>query len=283
MSTTATGTTALSALPHERLCIHQVCLMQCDFHTAMECLARHGVTMTVPWIDKLEEIGAKEAARILDGNGVDAISIAAGGHLTGSCIAKTLERNKRWLEHAQIIGARSMVTLTGGMMPGDTDIAAARAQAVEGLAQLVPLARDAGVRLALEPLHPMVCSFRSVISTLSEAIAILDQIDAPDVMGIAFDSYALWWDADLQSEIRRAGERICNVHMSDWLHETKDVRLDRGMPGDGHIDNPAIRRWLETAGFTGPIEIEIFSANDWWTRDPSEMVATIVERAARYL
>lgn len=270
----------------DRLCIHQVTLMQCDYRQSMETLARHGVTRTAIWREKLDEVGTQEGARILADLGIEAMSLCAGGLLTASDAAarcQALDDNRRWIDQAAAIGARSMVTITGGLEAGQTDLRAARDVALEGLAELVPHARAAGVRLALEPLHPMVCGFRSVISTVCEAGEMLRELDADDVLGLAIDSYALWWDHRLEADLADNAAYIINFHVSDWLAETRDVRLDRGMPGDGQIDNRKVRAWLEAGGFDGPVEVEIFSSRDWWQRDADEVVRTIVARAATQL
>ena len=123
----------------------------------------------------------------------------------------------------------------------------------------------------------MVCGFRSVISSVEDASQMIDAIDAPN-LGIALDAYGLWWDQSLEAQIAQAGLRITNFHTSDWLRDTIDVRLDRGMPGDGLIDNRGIRSWVENTGFTGLIEIEIFSKNNWWQRETDEVIQTIIAR-----
>jgi sugar phosphate isomerase/epimerase len=277
---------APAPLPLDRLCIHQVTLMQCDFRQSMEVLARHGVTKTAIWREKLDEIGTVEAARILRDLGIEAVSLCAGGLLSASDPAarqRALDANRRWIDQAAAIDASSIVTITGGLEDNQNDLRAARDHATCGLAELLPHARAAGVRIALEPLHPMVCGSRSVISTVREANEMLCELKAPDVMGIAVDSYALWWDHNLQADLDAAASNILNFHVSDWLAETRDVRLDRGMPGDGQIDNRKIRGWIEAGGFGGPVEVEIFSSRDWWKRDPDEVVRTIVKRAGSAL
>ena len=267
-----------------RLCIHQVTLEgRCDFRQSIDCLARNGISSTAIWRSRLDEIGTRAGAAHLRDAGVRAVSLCAGGFLSepgAEARRKALDDNRRWLDQAAEIGAATMVTITGGLPEGSRDLASARARAKEGLAELVPVASAAGVRIAFEPLHPIVCGFRSVITTLAEANDWLDEIGAGDTLGIAFDSYALWWEPNLEAEIARAGSRILNFHCSDWLRDTRDVRLDRGMFGDGCIDNRTILGLLDATGFEGPVEVEIFSAHDWWRRDPDEVVATI---KARYL
>lgn len=277
---------ALEPVTLERLCIHQVSLMQCDYRQSMDALARHGVRKTAIWREKLDEVGTQEGARILADLGIEALSLCAGGLLTATDAAarlQALDDNRRWIDQAAAIGAGSLVTITGGLEAGQTDLRAARDVALEGLGALVPYARAAGVRLALEPLHPMVCGFRSVISTVHEAGEMLRDLAADDVLGLAIDSYALWWDHRLEADLADNAGRIVNFHVSDWLAETRDVRLDRGMPGDGQIDNRKVRGWLEAGGFDGPVEVEIFSSRDWWQRDADEVVRTIVARAATEL
>ena len=280
------NTTQTAPLAINRLNIHQVTLNQCNFRESIECLSRHGIRETAVWLPRLEETGVAEAGRILRDNGIVATSVCADGLLTSAGNAEgsiVLDRNRRWLEQAAEIGATSMVTITGGLPEGVRDLDSMRAQALERLAALIPDARSAGVRLALEPLHPIVCGFRSVISTLGEALDALGQLESDDVMGIAFDSYALWWEVSLEEKIRRTAPHLLCVHVSDWLQDTSDVRLDRGMPGDGLIDNRRIRGWLEQAGFSGSIEVEIFSERNWWKRPPDEVVETIIDRSRQHL
>ena len=266
----------------DRLCIHQVTLLKrCDFVQSVDCLARNGVFKTAIWRDMLDAAGLKAAKRSLADSGVEAPVFCSAGFLTApdaSDFAKALDDNRRRFEQAAELGAEVIVTLTGGLDPTAPALNAARERAKDGLAQLLPDARAAGVRLALEPLHPMVCGLRSVLSTLGDANDWLDQLDADDVLALTVDSYALWWDPALEQEITRAGDRLASFHVSDWLPETRDVRLDRGMPGDGLIDNRKIRSWIEKTGFDGLIEVEIFSSRDWWRRDPDEVVRTIKQR-----
>ena len=149
---------------------------------------------------------------------------------------------------------------------------------LDGLGELLPHARSVGVKLALEPLHPMICATRSVLSTVKLANDWCDRLGAEDIVGIAVDTYAVWWDPEIEREIARAGKRICAFHVSDWLADTQDLRLDRGMPGDGVIDLARLRRQVEAAGYDGYVEVEIFSQRTWWQRDPDEVVRVVRER-----
>ena len=182
------------------------------------------------------------------------------------------------IDEAAAIGAACAVMISGGLADGSKDLAGARARSLEGLAALLPDARAAGVRLAIEPLHPMLCAARSVLSTLGMANDWCERLGGGEELGIVIDVYNIWWDPDLEVEIARAGPRIAAFQVCDWLAETTDLRLDRGMPGDGVIDIPAIRTLVEDAGYAGYREIEIFSARDWWRRDPDEVVRTVKAR-----
>jgi sugar phosphate isomerase/epimerase len=130
--------------------------------------------------------------------------------------------------------------------------------------------------LAIEPLHPMYAAERACVNTMAHANDLCDELGAG--VGIAVDVYHVWWDPQLRREIERAGaatpSRLLAYHISDWLVPTTDLLLDRGMMGDGVIDLTLIRSWMEAAGYRGGHEVEIFSANNWWKRDPDEVLAT---------
>lgn len=277
----------------DRYCVHQVTLMeQCNFRESIECFSRHGIHQAAIWRQKLETVGEKEAAAILEGNGVTPAALCAavlmegedGQYREGASVARSIERNRRLIEQAVELGAPSVIVITGGLF--HQDLASARSRSIDLLGELVPYAKAANVQLILEPLHPMVCGNRSVISTLGEAMQMLDAINPDamdDTLGIALDTYALWWQGDLEAQIPVAGKRIRHFHVSDWLPDTNDVRLDRGMPGDGLINNRQIRQWLEATGFDGAVEVEIFSQRNWWKQNPDDVLSVIRERYATCL
>lgn len=266
----------------KRLSIHQATvLQQWNLRQAIEGTARAGLGGFSVWREKLTEIGAEEAARVLDGSGIAATGLSFAGLVTSADkgeAAKALDEARRVFDEAARIKAPSVVFVAGGVDPRDKDIRAARARALDGVAKLVPHARAAGVKIALEPLHPMICAHRSVLSTIKLANEWCDALKAEDVVGIAVDTYALWWDPELAEGIARAGTRILAFHLSDWLIDTQDLRLDRGMMGDGVIDLKGFRAMVEKAGYRGWDEVEIFSARNWWKRDPDEVVRAVKER-----
>jgi sugar phosphate isomerase/epimerase len=166
-----------------------------------------------------------------------------------------------------------------GGLPGDShDIGAAREMVVDGLAAILPHARASRMPLAIEPLHPMYAADRSCMNTLEQALDLCDLLG--DGVGVAIDVYHVWWDPKLNEQIMRAGAggRILAHHICDWLVPTHDLLLDRGMMGDGVIDLRSIRSLIESAGYHGPQEVEIFSAQNWWKRPGEEVLATCVER-----
>jgi sugar phosphate isomerase/epimerase len=267
-----------------RLSVNQICVLpQWTLAQAIDGLARHGVPAISVWREKLHEIGVAEAKKRIDGAGLAVSGLCFGGLISSADPAEAaaaLDDVRRAIDETAAIGAACLVFLAGGVDGRAKDLAATRARVRDGLAQLADHARGAGVVVAIEPLHPMACANRSVLTDLRLANDWCDALAAEDVFGIALDTYATWWDPQLAGEIARAGKRIRAFHVNDWLVDTCDLRLDRGMPGDGVIDIPAIRRMVEAAGYKGHVEVEIMSARNWWKRDPDEVVRTIKERFA---
>jgi sugar phosphate isomerase/epimerase len=249
-----------------------------------ECIdgcARHGFGGIAPWRDKLHEMGVEAAARGIRDAGLKVSGLCRGGWFTaeGALTQAVLDDNRRAVDEAAAIGAACVVMVVGGLPEGSRDLADARALVEEGLARTLEHARSVGMPVAIEPLHPMYAADRACVNTLAQALDMCDAIGSG--LGLALDVYHVWWDPDLMAGIARAGrERLLAFHVCDWLVPTRDLLLDRGMMGDGVIDIPGIRAAVEAAGFAGSVEVEIFSAANWWTRDPDEVLRTVVERCA---
>lgn len=269
-------------LDPNRLSINQVTVLpQWTLAQAIDGLARNGVRAISIWREKLHELGVKEAARRLDGEGLAVSGLCPIGLIASADereAAAALDDVRRAIDEAAAIKARCIVFVAGPVDARDKDPNAARERALARVATLIPAARAAGVTIGLEPLHPMACATRSVLSTVKLANDWCDALGAEDTVGIVLDTYATWWDPDLEREITRAGKRICAFHVNDWLTDTQDLRLDRGMMGDGVIDIRGIRGMVERAGYGGHIEVEIFSARNWWKREPDEVLRTVKER-----
>ena len=264
----------------EKLSINQITTRdQWDLRQAAEGYAKHGVRGIALWRDKLEECGVAEAARILDDNGMTVTGLCRGGAFPALDAAgrqRALDDNRAAIEQAVAVKAACLILVAGGVPEGSKDLVGARTQVMEALTILLPEARAAGMPLAIEPMHPMTCADRGCVSTLAQANEMCEALG--EGVGVAVDIYHVWWDPALEAEIARAGKRILAFHVNDWLRNTRDLVFDRGMMGDGVVDIPKIRGWVEKAGFDGLNEAEIFSSHDWWKRDPDEVVATCIER-----
>ncbi|HYZ63200.1 MAG TPA: sugar phosphate isomerase/epimerase family protein [Acetobacteraceae bacterium] len=247
-----------------------------DQWSLAECIegcARHGIPAIGPWRDTVAEMGVETAARHIRDAGLQVSGLCRGGMFQ---LPDAIEENKRAIEDAALIGAPCLVMVCGGLPPGSKDLEGARRRVEDGLAEILPHARAAGVTLALEPLHPMNCADRSVLSTTAQALALAERLGRG--VGLALGVYHIWWDPVLEESVARATGRIAAFHICDWLVPTVDLVLDRGMMGDGVIDVPGIRAMVERAGYAGLIEVEIMSAKDWWRRDPDEVLTTMKYR-----
>ena len=252
---------------------------QWTLREAVEGCARHGITAIDPWRDQVAATGLDEAVRIVKANGMRITGYCRGGMFPAAepaSRAAALDDNKRAIDEAAALGAECLVLVCGGLPGGSRDIATARRMVAEGIAAILTHARACGIPLAIEPLHPMYAADRACVNTLGQALDLCDQLG--EGVGVAVDTYHVWWDPELEPQIARAGSRILAHHICDWLVPTRDLLLDRGMMGDGVIDFRRIRAFIEAAGYTGPQEVEIFSAADWWTRPGDEVLTTCIAR-----
>jgi sugar phosphate isomerase/epimerase len=250
--------------------------------------ARYGIRGISPWRDQLHAMGVEPAAHAIRGHGLTVTGLCRGGMFPALDVSgrKTaIDDNIRALDEAHALGAQCLVLVAGGLPQGSKDMAGARDQVRDGIAAILPQARKAGVPLAIEPLHPMYAADRACINTLGQALDLCDALDPRNEggLGVAVDVYHVWWDPQLERQIERAGKlRLLAFHICDWLVPTRDLLNDRGMMGDGVIDLPRIRSWMQRAGYAGSHEVEIFSELDWWQRDPDEVLQTCKDRHRRF-
>jgi len=256
-----------------------------DLRQCIEGCSRQGIGGIAPWRDKLDAVGADEAARMIADHGLTVTGLCRGGMFPTNTAAgrqAALDDNRRALDDAKTISAECLVLVVGGLPPGSKDLEDARAQVFDGIAMTLEHARAIGMPLAIEPLHPMYAADRACVNTMRQANDMIDHLGGG--IGLAVDVYHVWWDPELRAEIERAGpDRLLAFHVCDWLVPTTDLLEDRGMMGDGVIDIPRIRGWMIDNGFTGLNEVEIFSANNWWRRDPDEVLRTCIERHRKFV
>ena len=199
------------------------------------------------------------------------------GPLAPATPAAILDDFRDSIDMAAGLGSPVLTIVTGGTEPGTKGVLESQKVLADRVAALAGYAEERGVKLALEPLNPMFGGNRTCLMTVRDALRVCDLVDAPNV-GIAVDVYHVWWDSSLAESCAEAGQRILGYHLCDWLADTQDMLLDRGMMGDGVADLKAIRRAVEDAGYLGACEVEIFSAENWWKRNPDEVLDTMVER-----
>jgi len=272
--------TALGAPDPGRLSLNQITLNRWTLREAVDGCARHGLRWIGLWRDKVADAGLESSARLVRDAGLGVSSLCRGGFFPAATAVERRARiddNRRAVEEAATLGAGLLVLVCGPA--ADRDLAAAREQVGEGIAVVAPYAAAAGVRLGIEPLHPMFAGDRSVVVTLAQANRMAERFPA-DQVGVVIDAYHVWWDPEVNAEIHRAGRRIAGYHVSDWLVPASDMLMGRGVMGDGVIQLRELRGEVEAAGYRGPVEVEIFNRQVWDAPDPDVMLERI---RARYL
>jgi sugar phosphate isomerase/epimerase len=257
-----------------RLCFNSMTADRWSLPEVIDACAEHGIEWIGPWRHKLAEIGVQEARRRIDAAGLKVSSLCRGGFFAAEGAD---EDNRRAVEEAAALGTDALVLVCGP--PPTKDLPAARALIEAGIERLLPYANEHGVRLGIEPLHPMMIGERSAIVTLGEALDIAERIGDPGV-GVVIDVYHTFWDPQLESQIARAAGRIVGYHVNDWLATTSHTLLERGMMGDGIIDLHGFSAMIEAAGYTGPIEVEILNPAIW-DLPREELMRTTIERFER--
>jgi len=259
-----------------RLSLNQATTQNWGMRETIEACARAGVDWIGPWRHKVAEIGVAPTAALLREHGLRVSSLCRGGFFpapTATERAQRVDDNRRAIDEAVTLGADVLV-LVCGPAP-DRDLAVAREMVFEGIAAVLPYAAERRIRLAIEPLHPMYAADRSVVVTLRQANDMAERLDSQWV-GVAVVVYHVWWDPEVEAQIARAAGRILGFHVSDWLVPPPDHLLGRGYMGDGVIDIRRLRACVEAAGYTGPVEVEIFNQQIWDT--PGEQVLAEVSR-----
>ena len=262
----------------DRLAIHTITTKPWSIETAAAKFAAAGVKGITVWRDTLAGRDITKTGQLIRDQGLSIVSLCRGGFFPAATAAdriRALDDNRRAIAEAHALGA-PLIVLVCGAVPGQP-LAESRKQIQDGIGALLPDCRAAGVKLAIEPLHPMYADSRSAVNTLGQANDMVEALQSSEV-GVAVDVYHLWWDPALEREIARCGRlnALFAYHVCDWRTPTTDLLLDRGLMGEGCIPLRQIRAWVEAAGFQGFNEVEVFSTRLWAT-DQDEYLEKIVQ------
>ncbi|MFJ9146800.1 sugar phosphate isomerase/epimerase family protein [Streptomyces sp. NPDC102270] len=265
-----------------RFSINQMTVKQLSLPELVEACRELGVGNVGLWREPVQSYGVEETAKLVRDAGLTVTTLCRGGFFTAidpDERAAALDDNRRAVDEAATLGTDTLVLVSGGLPAGSKDLHGARERIADALSVLGPYAEEHGVRLAIEPLHPMYASDRCVVSTLTQALDLAERFPAHQI-GVTVDTYHIWWDDNAPAQIARAGAggRIHTFQLADWTTPLPEGVLNgRGQIGDGAIDMREWQRYVEAAGYTGAIEVELFN-DALWARDGREVLAETAER-----
>lgn len=262
---------------HSRLSLNQKTTDRLSVPEAVDACVNADLGWIGLWREPVADFGLEESAVAVRTAGLGVSSLCRGGFFpaaTDEEFEANVADNLLAVDEAARLGTDVVVLVCGGVVEGDLD--RSRRQVAEGIALTAPHAAASGVRLAIEPLHPMYAADRSVVVTLSQALDIAETHPTEHV-GVVIDTFHLWWDPDVWTQIERAGKRIFSYQVCDWLDPLPDLLMGRGMMGDGVIEFRRFTEAVTAAGYDGPIEVEIFN-DEIWARQPDEVIAQMIER-----
>lgn len=266
-----------------KLCLHTITLKSWNLDYLAAQLSQSGIGGVSVWRDTLQDRNIYNTGQMLRSHGLEIVSLVRGGFFPSADEQKrkqAIDENKMAIDEAAALEC-PMIVLVCGADPGQS-LDRSLAQIKDGIETIVPYAKAAGVKLAIEPLHPMYADTRSAINTMKRANEVAEYFQ-DDHVGVAVDVYHLWWDPDLKSEILRCGKNnnLFAFHICDWLSPTVDMLNDRGLMGEGCIDVRQIRGWVEQTGFDGYHEVEVFSER-WWESDQHTYFEKIKQAYLRF-
>lgn len=279
-----TRTSGTDAAGLARFSINQMTVRQLSLPELTEACVTLGVPGVGLWRAPVQEYGVEAAAALVRDAGLAVTTLCRGGFLTAADAAgraEALADNRAAIDEAVTLGTDTLVLVSGGLPPGERDLGAARERIADALAELAPYAGERGVRLAIEPLHPMFAADRCVVSTLDQALELAERFPAEQV-GVVVDTYHVWWDDRAPAAVARAAGRIFSFQLADWVTPLPAGVLNgRGMLGEGSVD---LRAWcgrVAEAGYRGPVEVELFN-DELWRRDGVELLAEVARGYAAH-
>ena len=260
-----------------RLCVHTMTTKPWSLDDCANHFPQAGVSGITVWRQHLEGRDIRQSGDMLRSAGLEIVSLCRGGFFpakTAQGLQAAIDDNLKAIDQAHALGA-PLIVLVCGAVPGQS-LEDSRKQITDGIAAVLPAAKAANVKLAIEPLHPMYADDRSAINTMAQAHTVCESLGSPSNLGIAVDVYHVWWDDTLEAQIKLAQQkqRLIAFHICDWKTPTTDLLNDRGLMGEGCIDIRRISRCIDDAGFTGAREVEIFS-NIHWAKDQSTWLGEI--------
>jgi sugar phosphate isomerase/epimerase len=272
-------------IPASRLSLNQATVKPLTLTQTLDLCLRYEIPAVGLWRDRVAELGLNESAAAVRRSGLHVSSLCRGGFFThpdADGRAAALASNRAAIEEAAALEADALILVSGGLVTGSRDLGLARRMITDAIAELVPRAQELGVRLGIEPLHPMFCADRCVLVRLGDAVDLALQFPA-DAVGVVVDTYNVWWDSAVAADIARASGRIMSYQLGDWVSPLPaDALLGRAHLGDGSIDFGPITRQVLAAGYTGYAEVEIFNQQVWNT-PADETASTVKARFATLL
>lgn len=267
-----------------KLCIHTETVKPLQIEEVAEKFARHGIPGISVWRQALENRDPEQVGQMLKAHELEVVSLVRGGFFPSVNPEKrqwAIMKNRQAIIEAVKVGAPMLVLVCGSDHAQSLDNS--RTQIRDAIRKLIPFAEENKIKLGIEPLHPVYAGTRSAINTLKQANDLMEEINSP-FLGVVVDVYHTWWDENLEYEIKRAGNKgkIFAFHVSDWKVPTMDILLDRGLMGEGCIPIRQIRSWIEEAGFTGFIEVEILSEK-YWACEQETYLEMIIDAYEKYV
>jgi sugar phosphate isomerase/epimerase len=248
------------------LSMNEATTFRWSFEEDVSRYAAAGIPAIGVWRQKLSDCGQCRGAELVRQNGLAVSHLFWAGGFTGydgRSYRDSVEDAADGLRTAAALGAGCLIVYSGAR--GGHTTSHARRLLHSALGELLPLAQSLDVTIALEPMHPGCAADWTFLTSLDDALTVLDAFASP-YLKLVLDTYHLLQTPEVLARLPQIVDRIALVQLGDARHPPEGEQ-NRCRLGEGLVPLREVVCALRTAGYDGFYDVELlgeeFEAADY--------------------
>ena len=245
----------------DRLSVNEFTTFSWTFDEDVRRYEEAGAAAIGVWRQKLSDYGEEKGVRLLSESSLDVSNLLWAGGFTGSdgrSFRETVDDALEAIRLAAAMQADCLVIYTGPRA-GHTRNHARRLTR-NALAELLPLAEDLDLTLAVEPMSERCAADWTYLTDLRQTCKLIDEFGS-NRLRLVLDTYHFGQNESLLDSLTTLAPYVSVVHLGDAKRKPSGRRFhceqDRCRLGDGSVPLVAIIEGLRAAGFDGYFDVEL--------------------------